>query len=142
MSHILLLSDRSSGWVFSMVCESVEGRSVGVCVCARVHVCVCALACDVLIGFILRRKKGPVCQSSLSFSSSSSVKEEAARKESLTTTMLCSEFVTRVLHLKTDIGSFLSILFWGQRRTNFTFPFQGLPDRTSRPSPAWWLASQ
>lgn len=83
MSHILLLSDRSSGWVFSMACESVEGRSVEVCVgvCACVCVCACALACDVLIGFIPRRKKGPVCQSSLSFSPSSSVKEEAARKE-------------------------------------------------------------
>ena len=48
-----------------------------VCVC----VCVCVFACDVLIGFIPRRKKGPICQSSLSVSPSSSVKEEAARKE-------------------------------------------------------------
>ena len=50
-----------------------------VCVC--VCVCVCVFACDVLIGFIPRRKKGPICQSSLSVSPSSSVKEEAARKE-------------------------------------------------------------
>ena len=34
--------------------------------------------------------------------------------------------------LKNNVGSFLSFLFWGQRRTNFTFPFQGLQDRTSR----------
>lgn len=44
-------------------------------------VCVCVFACDVLIGFIPRRKKGSICQSSLSVSPSSSVKEEAARKE-------------------------------------------------------------
>lgn len=34
--------------------------------------------------------------------------------------------------LKNNVGPFLSILFWGQGRTNFTFPFQGLEDRTSR----------
>ena len=61
-----------------MACESLEGRSVGG---GGVYVCVHVLACDVLIGFILRRKKGPICQSSLSASPSSSVKEEAAGKE-------------------------------------------------------------